>query len=71
MNKIPMGSPINRSLLWRGQMPVQRDVPGLMDRVVKGEIDPSFVIPHSAKLENSPTCTRWSATSRTAAARSY
>ena len=55
VDKIPMGSAINRGLTFRmAQTPVQRYLPGLMDRIVKGEIDPSFVITHSAKLEDGP-----------------
>ena len=52
LDKIPMGSAINRGLTLRmAQTPVQRYLPMLMDRVLKGEIDPSFVITHRATLE--------------------
>ncbi len=52
LDKIPMGSAINRGLTFRmAQTPVQRYLPMLMDRVLKGEIDPSFVITHRATLE--------------------
>lgn len=55
LDKIPMGSAINRGLTLRmAQTPVQRYLPMLMDRVVKGEIDPSFVITHRATLEEGP-----------------
>jgi threonine dehydrogenase-like Zn-dependent dehydrogenase len=29
-------------------------MPGLMKRIVEGQIDPSFVITHRAKLEDGP-----------------
>lgn len=55
LDKIPMGSAINRGLTFRmAQTPVQRYLPMLMDRVLKGEIDPSFVITHRATLEQGP-----------------
>ncbi len=55
LDKIPMGSAINRGLTFRmAQTPVQRYLPMLMDRVLKGEIDPSFVITHRATLEEGP-----------------
>ncbi|MBM9400623.1 glutathione-dependent formaldehyde dehydrogenase [Gluconacetobacter azotocaptans] len=55
LDKIPMGSAINRGLTFRmGQTPVQHYLPMLMDRIVKGDIDPSFVITHRATLEDGP-----------------
>lgn len=55
LDKIPMGSAINRGLTFRmAQTPVQRYLPMLMDRVLKGDIDPSFVITHRATLEEGP-----------------
>lgn len=55
LDKIPMGSAINRGLTFpMAQTPVQRYLPMLMDRVLKGEIDPSFVITHRATLEEGP-----------------
>jgi threonine dehydrogenase-like Zn-dependent dehydrogenase len=50
-----MGSAINRGLTFRmAQTPVQHYLPMLMDRIVKGEIDPSFVITHTGTLEDGP-----------------
>jgi len=47
-----MGSAINRGLTFRmAQTPVQHYLPQLLERVEKGEIDPSFVITHRASLE--------------------
>ena len=55
LDKIPMGSAINRGLTFRmAQTPVQRYLAPLMERIVKGEIDPSFVITHRATLEEGP-----------------
>jgi threonine dehydrogenase-like Zn-dependent dehydrogenase len=55
LDKVPMGSAINRGLTFRmAQTPVQHYLPGLLARVEKGEIDPSFVITHRASLEQGP-----------------
>ena len=55
LDKIPMGSAINRGLTFRmAQTPVQRYLPGLLERIEQGEIDPSFVITHRASLEEGP-----------------
>ncbi|WP_062111072.1 zinc-dependent alcohol dehydrogenase [Aureimonas sp. AU40] len=55
LDKIPMGSAINRGLTFRmAQTPVQRYLPLLMERIVKGEIDPSFIITHTGSLEDGP-----------------
>nr|WP_294549301.1 zinc-dependent alcohol dehydrogenase [uncultured Rhodopila sp.] len=55
LDKVPMGSAINRGLTFRmAQTPVQHYLPLLMDRIRKGEIDPSFVITHRASLEEGP-----------------
>jgi threonine dehydrogenase-like Zn-dependent dehydrogenase len=55
VDKIPMGSAINRGLTFRmAQTPVQHYLPQLMKRIQEGEIDPSFVITHTASLEQGP-----------------
>jgi threonine dehydrogenase-like Zn-dependent dehydrogenase len=55
VDKIPMGSAINRGLTFRmAQTPVQHYLPELMERIEKGDIDPSFVITHRASLEDGP-----------------
>ena len=36
------------------QTPVQHYLPKLLERIEKGEIDPSFVITHRATLEEGP-----------------
>ena len=55
LDKVPMGSAINRGLTFKmAQTPVQHYLPSLMKRIENGEIDPSFVITHRAKLEDGP-----------------
>ena len=55
LDKIPMGSAVNRGLTFRmAQTPVQRYMPLLLERIQKGEIDPSFVITHRVPLEQGP-----------------
>ena len=55
LDKVPMGSAINRGLTFRmAQTPVQHYLPKLMQRIQKGEIDPSFVTTHSVDLERGP-----------------
>jgi threonine dehydrogenase-like Zn-dependent dehydrogenase len=54
-DKIPLGSLMNRSITIKtGQTHVHRYVRPLLDRVLRGEIDPSFVITHRAKLSEAP-----------------
>ena len=46
---------MNRSLTIRtGQCHVQRYLRPLLERIEKGEIDPSFVITHRMRLEEAP-----------------
>ncbi len=55
LDKIPMGSAINRGLTFRmAQTPVQRYLPKLMGMIEQGKIDPTFVITHSVSLEQGP-----------------
>lgn len=55
LDKIPMGSAINRGLTFRmAQTPVQHYLPLLLERIERGDIDPSFVITHRAGLEDGP-----------------
>jgi threonine dehydrogenase-like Zn-dependent dehydrogenase len=55
LDKIPMGSAINRGLTFRmAQTPVQHYLPRLLERIEKGDIDPSFVVTHTAPLEKGP-----------------
>jgi threonine dehydrogenase-like Zn-dependent dehydrogenase len=51
-----MGSAINSGLTFRmAQTPVQHYLPTLLERIERGEIDPSFVITHKARLEDGPS----------------
>jgi threonine dehydrogenase-like Zn-dependent dehydrogenase len=55
IDKFPMGSVMNRSLTIRtGQCHVHRYMRPLMERIQKGEIDPSFVITHRMRLDEAP-----------------
>lgn len=55
MDKFPIGSLMNRSLTVKsGQCHVHRDTKPLLERIEKGEIDPTFIITHRMKLEDAP-----------------
>jgi threonine dehydrogenase-like Zn-dependent dehydrogenase len=55
MDKFPIGSIMNRSITLRtGQCHVQRYTKPLLDRIERGEIDPSFVITHRLPLDQAP-----------------
>jgi threonine dehydrogenase-like Zn-dependent dehydrogenase len=55
IDKFPMGAVMNRSLTIRsGQAHVQRYMRPLLERVQRGEIDPSFVISHRIPLDQAP-----------------
>ncbi|HZP43894.1 MAG TPA: zinc-dependent alcohol dehydrogenase [Candidatus Binatia bacterium] len=55
LDKIPFGSLMNRSLTVRtGQTHVQRYMKPLLERVQKGEIDPSFIVTHRLSLDEAP-----------------
>ena len=55
IDKFPAGSMMNRSLTIRtGQCHVQKYLRPLLERIQKGEIDPSFVITHRLPLEQAP-----------------
>jgi threonine dehydrogenase-like Zn-dependent dehydrogenase len=55
IDKFPMGAVMNRSLTIKtGQTHVQRYMRPLLERVQKGEIDPSFIITHHLPLDEAP-----------------
>jgi len=55
MDKFPVGSWMNRSITMRtGQCHVQRYTRPLLDRIERGEIDPSFVVTHRLPLDQAP-----------------
>ncbi len=56
IDKLPFGSVMNRSITVKtGQTHVQRYLRPLLDRIQKGEIDPSFVISHRLRLDEAPS----------------
>jgi threonine dehydrogenase-like Zn-dependent dehydrogenase len=55
IDKFPMGAVMNRSLTIRsGQCHVQHYMKPLLERIQRGEIDPSFVITHRMRLDDAP-----------------
>jgi len=54
-DKLPMGAFMNKALTMRtGQTHTQRYLKPLLEKIQKGEIDPSFVITHKLKLDDGP-----------------
>lgn len=55
IDKMPMGAFVNKGLTMRsGQTHVHKYLKPLLERVQKGEIDPSFLITHRLPLEEAP-----------------
>ncbi|HLL25268.1 MAG TPA: zinc-dependent alcohol dehydrogenase [Kofleriaceae bacterium] len=55
VDKFPLGSLMNRGITIRtGQCHVHRYLKPLLERIEKGDIDPTFVISHRMKLEEVP-----------------
>jgi threonine dehydrogenase-like Zn-dependent dehydrogenase len=55
IDKIPFGSIVNKALTVRsGQTHVQRYLQPLLERIQRGEIDPSFVVTHRLPLDETP-----------------
>ncbi len=55
VDKIPFGASMNKGLTWRmGQTHVRRWTDDLLRLIEDGKIDPSFVITHTATLEEGP-----------------
>jgi threonine dehydrogenase-like Zn-dependent dehydrogenase len=53
IDKFPMGAIVNRSLTIKsGQTHVHRYLRPLLDRIERGEIDPSFVVTHRMRLDD-------------------
>lgn len=54
-DKVPMGAFMNKGLTMKtGQTHTQRYTAKLLEKIQKGQIDPSFVITHRLKLEDGP-----------------
>jgi threonine dehydrogenase-like Zn-dependent dehydrogenase len=55
IDKFPMGAIVNRSLTIRsGQTHVHRYMRPLLERIEKGDIDPTFIITHRLRLDDAP-----------------
>jgi threonine dehydrogenase-like Zn-dependent dehydrogenase len=55
IDKLPFGMAMNKGLTFRmGQTHVNRWTDDLLRRIEQGQIDPSFVITHTARLEDGP-----------------
>jgi threonine dehydrogenase-like Zn-dependent dehydrogenase len=55
IDKVPFGSIVNKALTIKsGQTHVQHYMRPLLERVQKGEIDPSFVVTHRMSLDDAP-----------------
>jgi threonine dehydrogenase-like Zn-dependent dehydrogenase len=55
MDKFPAGAFVNKSLQLRtGQAPVHRYLKPLYEHIVKGNIDPTFVVTHRLPLDEAP-----------------
>jgi threonine dehydrogenase-like Zn-dependent dehydrogenase len=55
VDTMPMGAAFNKGLTFRmGQTHMHRYLQPLLDRVERGEIDPSFIITHRLRLDDAP-----------------
>ena len=55
LDKVPFGAAFSKGLTFKmGQTHVHRYFKPLMEHIQKGDIDPSFVISHTMKLEDAP-----------------
>ena len=72
LDKFPLGAAFAKGLtLKMGQTHVHNYMPLLLERIERGEIDPSFIITHRVQPRRcAGACIRCSATSRTSASRS-
>ena len=53
IDKIPMGAAFNKGLTFKmGQTHVHKYLRPLMERIERGDLDPSFVITHRLRLED-------------------
>jgi threonine dehydrogenase-like Zn-dependent dehydrogenase len=59
LDKVPFGAVMNKSLTIKtGQTHVQRYLRPLLERIEQGQIDPSFIITHTLKLDEAPRAYR-------------
>jgi threonine dehydrogenase-like Zn-dependent dehydrogenase len=56
LDKVPFGAVVNKALTIKsGQTHVQHYMRPLLERIEKGELDPSFIITHRLTLDEAPT----------------
>lgn len=71
IDKVPLGAAFGKGLTFKmGQTHTHRYMQPLLDKVVEGEVDPSFVITHRLPLEEAPGAYRTFRERRTSASRS-
>ena len=59
IDKLPMGAAFGKGVTFRmGQVKAQRYMRPLLQRIEKGEIDPSFIITHRVELDDVPAAYR-------------
>ena len=59
LDKFPLGAAFAKGLtLKMGQTHMHKYMPGLLERIERGEIDPSFIITHRVTLDDAPTMYR-------------
>jgi len=59
IDKFPIGAVVNRALTIKtGQTHVHRYMRPLLERIQKGEIDPTFIITHRLRLDDAPAAYR-------------
>jgi threonine dehydrogenase-like Zn-dependent dehydrogenase len=55
LDKVPFGSVVNKALTIKsGQTHVQRYMRPLLEKIEKGEVDPSFIVTHTMGLDDAP-----------------
>jgi threonine dehydrogenase-like Zn-dependent dehydrogenase len=55
VDKLPFGAIVNKAITIKsGQTHVHRYMQPLLDRIERGEIDPSFIISHRLSLDDGP-----------------
>ncbi len=56
LDKVPFGAAFGKGLTFKmGQTNMHKYLAPLLERIQKGEIDPSFIISHRLSLEDAPT----------------
>jgi threonine dehydrogenase-like Zn-dependent dehydrogenase len=72
LDKVPFGAAFGKGLTFKmGQTHAQKYLGPLLERIEKGEIDPSFVITHRLPLREAPAAYKPSMTRKTVASRCF